>query len=149
MYQNQNHARCKNKNYLQFCTMFGLTQIVKYPTRITFSSTSLIDHIFASFPERISQECVINVGLSDHQLIALGKLVELKMKLCTKKKKFRSLKNYAVDDYKNALRKINSPNYKNFEDVNQVYSDFFQILMIVIDNAAPCKTKRVKGNTQN
>ena len=32
-------------------------------------STSLINHILASLPERISQEDVINVGLSDHQLI--------------------------------------------------------------------------------
>ena len=56
-------------NCLQFCTMFDLTQIIKSPTRITCSSTSLIDHILASFPERISQEGLINVGLSDHQLI--------------------------------------------------------------------------------
>ena len=66
-----------------------------------------------------------------------------------KKIKFRSLKNYAVDAYKNALRKINFPNYEYFEDVNRAYSDFFQKLITVIDNIAPCKTKRVKGNTQN
>ena len=49
--------------------MFGLTQIIKSPTHITCSSTSLIDHILAGAPERIYQEGVINVGLSDHQLI--------------------------------------------------------------------------------
>ena len=50
-YQNQNHIGCKNntlvaatvsnnaKNYLQFCTMFGLTQIIKSPTRLTCTST--------------------------------------------------------------------------------------------------------------
>ena len=42
-----------------------------------------------------------------------------------KKTKFRSLKNYAADAYKNALAKINVPNCKYFEDVNRVYSDFF------------------------
>ena len=66
-----------------------------------------------------------------------------------KKIKFHSLKNYAVDGYKNALRKTNFPNYEYFEDVNRVYSDFFQKLMTVIDNIAPCKTKRLKGNPQN
>ena len=45
----------KNKSYLQFCTMFGLTQIIKSPTSITCSST-LIDHILASLPDRIFQE---------------------------------------------------------------------------------------------
>ena len=162
MYQNQNHTGCKNNNlvsatasndvksYLQFCTMFGLTQIIKSPTRITCSSTSLIDHILASLPDRISQEGVINVGLSDHQLIyCTRKISRVKTGGMHKKNKFRSLKNYAVDAYKNALKKINFPNYEYFEDVNRAYSDFFQKLMTVIDNVAPCKTKRVKGNNQN
>ena len=51
LYQNQNHTGCKNNNlvsatasndvksYLQFCTMFGLTQIIKSPTRLTCTST--------------------------------------------------------------------------------------------------------------
>ena len=79
--QNQNHTGCKNntlvsatisndvKNYLQICTMFALTQIIKSPTCITCSSTSLIDHILVSLPDRISQEGVMNVALLDHQLI--------------------------------------------------------------------------------
>ena len=66
-----------------------------------------------------------------------------------KKINFCSLKKYGVDAYKNNLREINFPGYKYFEDVNEAYSDFFQKLMTVTDNVAPCKTKRVKGNTQN
>ena len=47
-----------------------------------------------------------------------------------KKIKFRSLKNYAVDAYKHALRKITIfLNYQYFED--RVYSDFFQKLMTI------------------
>ena len=57
------------RNYHQFCTMFGLKQIIKSPTRITCKNTSLIDHILASIPSRISQHGVINVSVSDHQLI--------------------------------------------------------------------------------
>ena len=33
--------------------------------------------------------------------------------------------------------------------LNRVYLDFFQKLRTGIDNVAPCKTKRVKGNSQN
>ena len=66
--------------------MFGLKQI-KSPTHVTCSNTSLIDHILASLPDRISQEGVNNnVGLSDtNSFIVLGKLVELKLEVCTKK----------------------------------------------------------------
>ena len=106
--------------------MFGLTQIIKSPTLITCSSTSLIDHILANFPERISQEGAINVGLSDHQLIyCTRKIGRIKTVGVHKKIKFRSRKNYAVDAYKNALRKINFPNCEYFEDVNRAFSDFF------------------------
>ena len=51
-----------------------------------------------------------------------------------KKIKFRSFTNYAVNAYKNALRKINFPNYEYFEHVNGAYSDLFQNLMTFIDN---------------
>ena len=30
-----------------------------------------------------------------------------------------------------------------------MYSDFFQEVMTVIDNITPCKTERIKGDTQN
>ena len=92
----------------------------------------------------------MNVSLSDHQLIYCAmKISKVKTGGVHKKIKFRSFKNYAVDAYKNALKKINFPSYEYFEDVNREYSDFFQKLMTVIDNIAHCKTKRVKGNTQN
>ena len=86
LYQTQNHAGFKSntlvsaavcndsKNYLQFWTMFGLTQIVKSATHITCSSTPLTDHILVTFPERDSQEVVINVGYQTmNSFIALGK----------------------------------------------------------------------------
>ena len=108
------------KNYFQIYLTFGLTQIIKPPTRITCSSTSLIDYILASLPERVYQEGVRNVGLSDNQLIYLTrKISRIKTGDVNKKVKFRSLKNYAVDAYKNALRKIYFPNEEYIEDVNR------------------------------
>ena len=98
--ENESHARNKSyilesgavsnnvKNYLQFCTMFGLTKIIKSPTG-TCSSTSL------SVPERISEEGVITFGLLDHQLIYCnGKISRIKTRGVQKKTSFRSLKNY-------------------------------------------------------
>ena len=98
--------------------MFGPTQI-KSPTRITCSSKSLIDHMLAGLPEGISQEGVINIGSSDHQLIYYTRRISrIKTGGVHKKIKIRSLKNYAVDAYKNALRKINFLNYEYFENVS-------------------------------
>ena len=57
------------KIHHQFCTMHGLKQLIKSPTRVICSNSTLIDHILASFPSRVSQKGVIDVGISDHQLI--------------------------------------------------------------------------------
>ena len=58
------------------------------------------------------------------------------------------MKNYRVDDYKKSLGQLVFPNYEIFDNVNAVYSHFFQKIKTAIDKIAPFKTKRVKGNTQ-
>ena len=39
------------KSYFQFCSLHGLEQLIKSPTRVTYSTSSLIDHILTTFPE--------------------------------------------------------------------------------------------------
>ena len=73
--------------------MPGLKQLIKSPTRVTCSTSTLIDHILASFPSRVSQKGVTDVGISDHQLI-----------YCTRK-----------------ISRLEFPNYEPFDDVNGAY----------------------------
>ena len=128
--------------------MFGLEQLIESPTRITCSSSSVIDHILASFPDRVTQRGILNVGLSDHQLIyCTRKTIRIK-RGGHKQIKFRSFKNYIIDRYEKALVEINFPEYENFENVNDAYANFIQKLMEAIVNVAPVKNKRIKRNSQ-
>ena len=137
------------KNYNQFCTISGLKQLVQSLTRSTCSTSTLIDHILIIAPSRVSQKGVINVGVSDHQLIfCTRKISKIKTGGDHKYLNFCSLKNYTADYYKETLKQVDFPNYENFGDVNEAYSNFFQKLMTVIDKIAPYKSKREKGNTQ-
>ena len=137
------------KNCHQFCTMHGLNQLIQSPTRVTCSTSTLIDHILTSAPSRVSQKGVINVGVSDHQLIfCTRKISRIKTGGAHRYLNFRLLKNYTTDYHKEALKQIDLPNYKNFGDVNEAYSNSFQKLMTVFDKIPPHKSKRVKGNTQ-
>ena len=54
------------KNYHPFCTLHGLRKLIQYLTRVTCSTSTLIDRILISVPSRVSQKGVINVGVSDH-----------------------------------------------------------------------------------
>ena len=80
----------------EFCQTFSLTEIIKDPTRITCSTSSLLDHILTNSLEKISQKGTIDVGLSDHQLIYCTRKV-LRTKLNMHNQiQVRSLKNVAL-----------------------------------------------------
>ena len=132
----------------EFCQIVSLTEIIKEPTRITCSTSTLLDQILANSSEKVSQKGVIDVGISDHQLI-----------YCTRKMKrikhsmhiqiqVRSLKKYSAGIFTNALKTVQFPNYKIFSDVNVAYSDLLNKISDTVDSVAPIKKTRIKNNTQ-
>ena len=150
---NFNLNMCHNNRYIVrddntiSCTMHGLKQLIQSPTHVTCSTSTLIDHTLTSAPSRVSQKVAIIVGVSDHQLIfCTREISRIKTGGAHKYLNFCSLKNYTADYYKEALKQIDFPNYKNFGDVNEAYSNFFHKLMAVIDKIAPYKRKRAKGD---
>ena len=62
---------------LEFCTTFGLTQLINSPTRITESSQSLIDVIMTINKEIVTSSGVLASSISDQNLIYL--LLNLKV----------------------------------------------------------------------
>ena len=81
------------KKYRDFCAIQGLTQIIKNATRITETTSNLLDHILTNSIDKISQSGIIDVGISDHQLIFCTRKIT---KAKTGEKKFikiRSIKN--------------------------------------------------------
>ena len=84
------------RKYQEFCNVFYLKQFISCLTRITCSSSTIIDHIFASYPDRVSQKGIIYIGISDHQLMFCTRKT-LKTKTASHKQiSFRSLKNYSA-----------------------------------------------------
>ena len=47
------------KSYIEFCSTLGLKQLIKAPTRITSSTSTLIDHILTSSSEKVVQAGII------------------------------------------------------------------------------------------
>ena len=56
-------------SYHDFCTFQELKKLIKVPTRTATSSSTIIHYILASYPERVAQCGVIDIGLPNHQLI--------------------------------------------------------------------------------
>ena len=55
--------------YLQFCTMHGFKQLIKFLIHLTCSTSTVIDYILGNFPLRVSHKAITGVGIPDHQLI--------------------------------------------------------------------------------
>ena len=93
------------KKYNEFCSIYGFKQLINCPTRITCNTSTLIDHILTNAQDNFSEPCVINTAISDHNMIYCTKKI-LKAR-CNKhnEQTFRSLRNYSVDVYKQALER--------------------------------------------
>ena len=50
------------KKYREYCTLFGLKQLIKWTTRVTCNSSSILVHVLARFHDRVSQSGVIDVA---------------------------------------------------------------------------------------
>ena len=53
----------------KFCFTHSLEQIITRPSRVTDQTATLIGHILTNSPDKVIQSGVIDLGLSDHDLI--------------------------------------------------------------------------------
>ena len=109
------------KKYYEFCTIFGFKQLIKVPTRVTWGSSTIIDHILASFPYRVSQQGVIDV---EHQIMYCTRKISGIKRGADKWIRCRLLKNYWADIYEEALGRLDFPNYHYFDNTNPAYFSF-------------------------
>ena len=112
------------------------------------SSSTIADHILASYPGRVTQCGVIDISLSDHEPIYCTRKISGINRGSHKQIKFRLFEHYTVDLFELELSKLNFPNYRNLNDINEAYNDFIQKIINVIDKFAPLKERRVKQNSQ-
>lgn len=98
------------KRFNELVNLFQLTQKINHPTRITNSTSSLLDVAVVTNPENISQSGILHAGISDHSLIYV----------CRK---------LSYNFNKNHPKVIQSRDYKNY-----VQSNFTLELDIALSN---------------
>ena len=136
------------KKYREFCSQHGLKQLITSPTRITTTSTSLLDHILTNSSERVSQSGVADVGLADHQMTYCRRKITCLKHNTHKFVKTRGFKNYSKDSYLQELENAKFYEYSKFTDINCAYSDFIGKLTTIIDKVAPVREMCIKTNSQ-
>ena len=99
---NQLHVSAK-----YFMSMFGMTQLINTSARIiSTTSTTILDFTMISDPSKISQLGVLDLGLSDHQVIYCArkckKLPISRHNVVT----LRSLRNYCKEIFEENLQEV-------------------------------------------
>lgn len=134
--------------YNNVLKLFGLSQLINEPTRITDHSQSLIDHIVTNQSEKICQHGCIEFGFSDHVATFCTRKIVRGLFSGHKSVKLRSLKNYDQGTYLDLLKECNWNEVLECDDVSVALRAFNRTMLSVIDTVAPVKEVRVKSKTE-
>ena len=108
------------KEYLEFGYSYSLEQLISVPTRITESTATLIDHVLTNSPHKIIQSGVIEMSLSDQELIyCTRKTTKLKSNKHNELN-IHTMKNYTVENFIELFNKIDFSNYQTFSCVKKL-----------------------------
>ena len=128
---------------------FSLKETIHDPTRITSTTSSLLDHILTNAGRKISQKGVIDVVLLDHRLICCTQKILRTKANMHNQIWVQSWKKYTPELLIKELKKINFPNYNIFSNVNIAYLDLVEKILSVVDKIAPFKDLRIKNSPQD
>ena len=134
-----------NKKWHNLIELFDLTQFVSKPTRVTESSSTIIDHIYSTNPENIIESFVPSLSISDHFPICFTRKINNKIQKTEHiTTRYRSFKNFNEDSFRADL----ASDLNNFTvdqpDINKDISVWYNIIQKHLDQHAPYKTSRVK-----
>lgn len=141
-----------NKNWLDRTssldkTLFksiNLTQLISEPTRVDLRSSSLLDWILVSNPDRVLKSGVLSDPISDHSFI----FCIWKIKTTSQPPKyitFRQSKAMDIDSFINDIVNINWSRFQLIPSVEEAWNFFYSEFINVVNKHAPLRTIRVKG----
>nr|CAI5820388.1 unnamed protein product [Callosobruchus analis] len=121
---------------------YGLTQVIMEPTRITESSSTLLDPIFLSDSTMCSKKGTINADmLSDHQMVfcSLPCTTQKQQKFVT----FRDYKNFNIDSFNKDLHQVPWEHILYLRDVESKLRFLTDNVNMLFDLHCPIRTVRV------
>ena len=125
-----------------------MEQLISVFIRITENTATLSGHVLENSPHKIIESGVIEMSLSDHELIyCMQKTTKLKFNKHNELN-IRRMTNYTAENFIELLNKTDFSNFQTFSCVNKTYLDFNTKLITAIDTLCPSKKIRIRGNTK-
>ena len=133
------------KKLLALFEYYQLNQLINEPSRITESTRTTIDLILTNDPPKIVQSGVIQIGISDHNLIFTIRKFNICKSGAHKYITSRSFKHFNQNRHLNDLKLVDLNSLNQFSNVNLMWNEWSQLFLSVIDKHASIKRKRIKS----
>eukprot|EP00794_Sanderia_malayensis_P004093 gene4093-4647_t len=132
------------KDFKSILNLFGLKQLIQKPTRITNSTSTLIDIIGTNNPATIRDARVIPTGIGDHDMVGCVRKINLTRE-APRQITCRNYRNYDSDKMSEDLRNSDWLRVLNYVEVNKAWGYMKDILSGVFNKHTPKIQKIVKG----
>ena len=138
----------RKQNFLHMTECYGLRQLINRPTRVTSTTSSLIDHIYTNISSYNIQSGCINVEIADH--FPVYAIFE-KFKSPASNKKYVTCRNflhYSVQSFSDELMSEQWLDVYECFDANDAYNAFYKRFMEICDKHAPNEKRRVNSSVK-
>ena len=134
-----------SRSLIGITELYGLHQLISEPTRITETSSTMIDLIFTNTPDKIVCSGVSHVGISDHSLIyAFRKLSTGLHNKGHSTVNYRKFKNFNSESFRNDTCSQNWDVLRAYNNPNDMWLVWKTTFNNVVEMHAPCRTRRVR-----
>jgi len=137
---------CYTKKMKEITDSFNMTQLIKEATRVTENTESLIDHIYTTFPDKVTQSGVLHTGMSDHSFIyaIMGKETNTSVNGHQNYSINRNYKRFNDVYFKSDMCKVNWCSITTHNNIDDAVQDFESKFAEVANRHAPLRKKRVR-----
>lgn len=124
----------------------GLKQFITLPTRVTATSSTLLDHVYSNNHSSILNASLADLSVSDHAPIFCSKTTKMPKTTCKGHTviSFRSFKNFDRDAFLYDLNLVSFDPVFNHADPDQALDCWYDTVVPILNKHAPIKKRRVK-----
>ena len=135
-----------SRSLLDITRIYDLHQMINEATRITESTSTVIDLIFTNCPDRVICSGVTHIAISDHSLVyAYRKLSSNPVTKGHDTITYRSFKKFNRDDFRKDISLVDWNFLLCTDDPNTLWNSWKKKFLDVVEKHAPLRTKRVRS----
>ena len=124
---------------------FDFEQIITNPTRVSRARSTLIDHIYANKPNRVSEINVPCISMSDHYPVCITRqLPQKNHKTKPLEIKYRDFKNFDEKSFLKDLSESEILEVTKMNNPNDALGKLYSCFLDTLKKHAKMKSKRVK-----